>query len=100
MRYLVVYLILFGIFYQYCKFQQDNIGYFCYVGAFYYSPFTDYWLGGIMAISAYVGLPGHGKSYEVVKSVIIPAIASGRRVVSNIYGLKQTINRRILFIKR
>ena len=44
-----------------------------------------------MAISAYVGLPGHGKSYEVVKSVIIPAIASGRRVVSNIYGLNKQL---------
>lgn len=44
-----------------------------------------------MAISAYVGLPGHGKSYEVVKSVIIPAILSGRRVVSNIYGLNKQL---------
>lgn len=44
-----------------------------------------------MAISAYVGLPGHGKSYEVVKSVIIPAISSGRRVVSNIYGLNKQL---------
>ncbi|TYG33307.1 hypothetical protein FW755_12445 [Lonepinella koalarum] len=42
-----------------------------------------------MAISAYVGVPGSGKSYEVVKSVILPAIKSGRRVVSNIYGLNQ-----------
>lgn len=40
-----------------------------------------------MAISAYVGVPGSGKSYEVVRSVIIPAIAAGRRVVSNVYGL-------------
>lgn len=40
-----------------------------------------------MAISAYVGIPGSGKSYEVVNSVIIPAILSGRRIVSNIYGL-------------
>lgn len=40
-----------------------------------------------MAISAYVGTPGSGKSYEVVKSVILPAIAQGRRVVSNVYGL-------------
>ena len=40
-----------------------------------------------MAISAYVGVPGSGKSYEVVKSVILPAIATGRRVVSNVYGL-------------
>lgn len=40
-----------------------------------------------MAISAYVGVPGSGKSYEVVKSVILPAIETGRRVVSNVYGL-------------
>lgn len=40
-----------------------------------------------MAISAYVGVPGSGKSFEVVRSVIIPAVAQGRRVVSNIYGL-------------
>ena len=39
------------------------------------------------AISAYVGVPGSGKSFEVVRSVIIPAVAQGRRVVSNIYGL-------------
>ncbi|OKX16986.1 hypothetical protein AWP89_00845, partial [Escherichia coli] len=39
-----------------------------------------------MAISAYVGIPGSGKSYEVVSSVIIPACMSGRRVISNIYG--------------
>ncbi|MBA0179170.1 zonular occludens toxin [Pectobacterium carotovorum] len=40
-----------------------------------------------MAISAYIGVPGSGKSFEVVRSVIIPAVAQGRRVVSNIYGL-------------
>ncbi|CAD6122426.1 zonular occludens toxin [Escherichia coli] len=40
-----------------------------------------------MAITAYIGVPGSGKSYEVVKSVIVPAVASGRRIVSNIYGL-------------
>lgn len=41
-----------------------------------------------MAISAYVGIPGSGKSYEVVSNVIIPAFMKGRRVVSNIYGLQ------------
>lgn len=40
-----------------------------------------------MAISAYVGIPGSGKSYEVVASVIISACIAGRRIVSNIYGL-------------
>jgi len=41
-----------------------------------------------MAITAYIGVPGSGKSYEVVKSVIVPALIKGRRVVSNVYGLK------------
>jgi len=40
-----------------------------------------------MAINAYTGLMGSGKSYEVVSSVILPAVKSGRRVVSNIDGL-------------
>lgn len=42
-----------------------------------------------MAISAYVGVPGHGKSYEVVGSVILPAYLSGRRIVTNIDGVKE-----------
>lgn len=42
-----------------------------------------------MPITAYVGVPRSGKSYEVVKSVIITAVAAGRRVVSNIYGLNE-----------
>lgn len=33
---------------------------------------------------------GSGKSYEAVSSVIVPAIATGRRVVSNIDGLNET----------
>lgn len=37
-----------------------------------------------MAITAYVGLPGHGKSYGVVDNVIAPAIKAGRRVWTNI----------------
>jgi zona occludens toxin len=40
-----------------------------------------------MAINAYTGLMGSGKSYEVVSSVIIPAIQAGRRVVTNIDGI-------------
>lgn len=40
-----------------------------------------------MAIFLYVGINGSGKSYEAVKSVVVPAIASGRRVITNIYGL-------------
>lgn len=40
-----------------------------------------------MAISAYTGLMGSGKTYEVVSSVILGAVRSGRRVVTNISGL-------------
>ncbi|EGV2897733.1 zonular occludens toxin [Salmonella enterica] len=40
-----------------------------------------------MAITAYVGLPGAGKSYEMVRSVIIPAMMQGRRIVTNVYGV-------------
>ncbi|MCC4266176.1 hypothetical protein LL240_17215 [Oceanimonas baumannii] len=40
-----------------------------------------------MAINAYTGLMGSGKSYEVVSSVIVPAINQGRRVVTNIEGI-------------
>lgn len=37
-----------------------------------------------MAIDAYVGLPGHGKSYGVTEHVIIPSVKEGRHVVTNI----------------
>lgn len=40
-----------------------------------------------MAINAYVGVMGSGKSYEVVNSVILPAVLAGRRVVTNISGI-------------
>jgi len=40
-----------------------------------------------MAIKAYIGLQGHGKTYEVVSVVIYNAIKQGRRVISNIAGL-------------
>lgn len=40
-----------------------------------------------MASTAYCGVPGSGKTYEVVTEVILPALRSGRRVVSNIAGL-------------
>lgn len=40
-----------------------------------------------MAIKAYVGKMGSGKSYEVVSTVILGALRTGRRVVSNISGL-------------
>lgn len=41
-----------------------------------------------MPINAYVGLMGSGKSYEVVSSVIVPAVSQGRRVVTNVDGLQ------------
>lgn len=44
-----------------------------------------------MAISLYIGVPGSGKSYEVVKSVILPAIAQGRRVITNIKGINESL---------
>ncbi|TWH71295.1 zona occludens toxin [Azomonas agilis] len=37
-----------------------------------------------MAIDAYTGLPGHGKSYGVVEHVIIPSLKQNRHVVTNI----------------
>lgn len=54
-----------------------------------------------MAINVYSGLMGSGKSYEAVSSLIIPAIASGRRVVTNIDGLSESaIHEYILTHKR
>jgi zona occludens toxin len=41
-----------------------------------------------MAINAYTGLMGSGKSYEVVENVILPALLAGRRVVTNVAGLQ------------
>ena len=40
-----------------------------------------------MSIKAYIGRMGSGKTYEVVTSVILPALSRGRRVISNIAGL-------------
>lgn len=37
-----------------------------------------------MAIHAYVGKPGSGKSYGVVERVVIPSLKQGRHVVTNI----------------
>lgn len=37
-----------------------------------------------MAIFAYTGLMGHGKSYGVVENVVLPAIQTGRHVYTNI----------------
>jgi zona occludens toxin len=46
-----------------------------------------------MAINVYCGLMGTGKSYETVSSVVIPAVAAKRRVVSNIAGLSNELVR-------
>lgn len=40
-----------------------------------------------MAITLFTGPPGSGKSHALVKELVIPAIMSGRRVLSNIDGL-------------
>lgn len=42
-----------------------------------------------MPITAYTGLMGSGKSYEVVANVILPALLEGRRVVTNVANLQQ-----------
>ncbi len=42
-----------------------------------------------MSITAYTGLMGSGKSYECVTAVIVPAVRSGRRVVTNIDGVDE-----------
>ena len=40
-----------------------------------------------MSITAYIGILGSGKTYEVVRSVILPAFLNGRRIVTNIEGV-------------
>jgi zona occludens toxin len=40
-----------------------------------------------MPINTYTGLMGSGKSYECVSSVIVPAVAAGRTVVTNVDGI-------------
>lgn len=42
-----------------------------------------------MPINVYTGLMRSGKSYEVVSEVILPAIRSGRRVVTNVDGISE-----------
>lgn len=46
-----------------------------------------------MAIEVYTGLLSGGKSYEVVASVILPAIEQGRRVVKNVDGINEELIR-------
>jgi zona occludens toxin len=40
-----------------------------------------------MAITAYTGVPGTGKSYALVSEVIVPGVRSGRRVLTNVSGV-------------
>ncbi|MNM33782.1 Zonular occludens toxin (Zot) [compost metagenome] len=40
-----------------------------------------------MAINAYTGVMGSGKSFEVTANVVLPAIKQGRRIVTNIDGI-------------
>jgi len=40
-----------------------------------------------MAITAFTGPPGSGKSHALVKDVILPAVLAGRRVLTNIDGI-------------
>lgn len=46
-----------------------------------------------MSINCYTGLQGSGKSYEVVSHVILPGLAKGRRVVTNIDGVDSDLIR-------
>lgn len=43
-----------------------------------------------MAINAYTGVMGSGKSFEVTANVVVPAIKSGRRIVTNIDGISES----------
>ncbi|MGC5809331.1 zonular occludens toxin domain-containing protein [Ralstonia pseudosolanacearum] len=42
-----------------------------------------------MAINAYCGVMGSGKSYEVVQGPLLDAIVNGRRVVTNVDGISE-----------
>ncbi len=44
-----------------------------------------------MAISAYTGLPGHGKSYQLCAVVIPSALSIGRRVITNVAGINDDV---------
>lgn len=41
-----------------------------------------------MAITTYNGPPGAGKSYAMIAQVLVPGVLAGRRVVTNIAGVK------------
>lgn len=40
-----------------------------------------------MAITAYTGVPGSGKSYALMAMVILPGLQAGRRVLTNLAGI-------------
>lgn len=42
-----------------------------------------------MPINVYTGIMRSGKSYEVVSEVVVPAVRSGRRIVTNIDGISE-----------
>ncbi len=45
-----------------------------------------------MSVIAYIGLPGHGKSYQVVSVVILGGLKAGRRVITNIPVIPEAID--------
>lgn len=53
-----------------------------------------------MAINAYCGVMGSGKSYEVVSGPLLDAVLSGRRVVTNIDGVNEDRIHEYLAAKR
>ncbi|SDE51182.1 zona occludens toxin, partial [Paraburkholderia lycopersici] len=53
-----------------------------------------------MAINAYCGVMGSGKSYEVVSGPLLDAVALGRRVVTNIDGVNEDLIHQYLHEKR
>jgi zona occludens toxin len=61
----------------------------CFRYPFLYSAYAGYRL--IMPINAFGGGPGTGKTYGVMEHVIIPAIAKGRFVLTNIDGLNDEL---------
>ena len=48
-----------------------------------------------MTVLAYVGLPGSGKSYDVVENQILPALKAGRVVVTNVPMVTEEILKEI-----
>lgn len=53
-----------------------------------------------MAITAYIGINGSGKSYECVSNVIVNGVLAGRRVVTNIVGIQPELIREYCVTER